>query len=165
MGGVQKNLKETKGGARPEKGESDLFETRIFTKAKAVCLCCPVFVVHAMLPASSLSVCLSSCPAVQNHQPSQRSSPRPVSHDPCPRLDHTKADSVPSACVRVSPTHVNLFIRQNVCELCVFVCVSMTQRDSGAKKLLKRPQLYFHCSGLVEGLESRVMTTLAVGMP
>lgn len=104
-----------------------------------------------------LPVFLSSCSAVQNHvhRPSQRSSPRPVSHDPCLSLDHTKADSMSSAsaCVCVRPpdsaVHVNLFIRQNVRELCVFVCVSMTQRDDGAKKLLKRPQLYFHCSGLV----------------
>lgn len=103
------------------------------------------------------SVFLSSCSAVQNHvdRPSQRSSPRPVSHDPCLSLDHTKADSMSSAsaCVYVRPpdsaVHVNLFIRQNVRELCVFVCVSMTQRDDGAKKLLKRPQLYFYCSGLV----------------
>lgn len=102
VGGVQKHLKETKRVARQEKGELDLFETRIFTKAKAVCLCCPVFVVHAMLPASSPSVCLSSCPAVQNHQLSQWSSPRPVSHDPCPSLDHTKADSVSSAWVCAS---------------------------------------------------------------
>lgn len=44
--------------------------------------------------------------------------------------------------------HVKLFIRPNVDELCVFVrvCVSMTQRDSRAKKLLKRPQLHFHCN-------------------
>ncbi|TWW56693.1 hypothetical protein D4764_08G0006800 [Takifugu flavidus] len=42
-----------------------------------------------------LSVFLSSCSAVQNHvdRPSQRYSPRPVSHDPCLSLDHTKADT------------------------------------------------------------------------
>lgn len=47
-----------------KKGGLDLFETRIFTKAKAVCWCCPVSVVRAVLPASSacLPVLVFRCP-------------------------------------------------------------------------------------------------------
>lgn len=153
---VHKSLKETKRVACQEKGGIGFVWSPNLRKSQS-CLLMLSCVHGACRPASILSVFLSSSSAVQNHvdRPSQWSSPWPVSQDPCLSLDHTKADSMSSAssCVCVRPpdsaAHVNLFIRQNVRELCVFVCVSMTQRDDGAKKLLKRPQLYFHCSGLV----------------
>lgn len=97
MRGVQKSLKRPNEERVKKKGGLDLFETRIFTKAIAVdAVPCPWCVLCCQHP---LSVFLFSCSAVQNHvdRPSQRSSPRPVSHDPCLSLDHTKADSMSSA--------------------------------------------------------------------
>lgn len=152
VAGVQKGSRGTNWEASKEKEGRRLFETQVFTSASALYLRCPVlFVVLCRRHPACPSVRPSSCSVVQNHldHQKQQSSPCPVMS-----LDLTRVDSMSSSSVCVclcvsrpySAVHVNLFIRENAHKLCVFVCMSMTQRDS---ELLKRPQLYFHCSRLV----------------
>lgn len=105
----------------------------LFTLFRVVCACRAVII---------LSVCLSvlvfCCPESSGPSDPVILSLSCQSHPQHESGPHQCGQPVFCICVCVwesrpdSAVHVNLFIRENAHELCVFVCVSMTQRDSGA---------------------------------